>query len=1203
MRSRLVNWFLITLAAFGLFACEAGARGESITLSPQEQEWLLEHPTVTVGLYDSGWPPFEALQKGEPVGLGVDYLRAAVGNLGLRLETRRYESWPAVLEAACRGEVDVVINLSLTAARTRCLVFTSSYFEAPLALAARRDDARPFSRQDLSGLRVVVERDFITEQAAQKRYPAAVHLQAPDTEQALKMVAEGQADVYIGNPYVITELTERDRIRNLGLVRPSDLPFETLHFAVPNAKQPLAQALDAALDEMSDAQQRALQERWLPPLRWKAERDIGMTTAERTVLNQPLRVGFAPNWAPISFLDEDGEPDGLAGEYLRQLRALGANLQMVPVKDWQDVRDKMAAGDVDIVMGVPAGAPFGGGEWVYSQPFLTVANVIVIRDQEGTVLDVHDLDGKRICVSDPGRLRDWVLAQAPAAQVVSARSADEGLALLSQGAADAYIGNLAVVDKRVRERYSGKLHIVAPAGIDDELTLGARRSHAPVVELFDRLLAMMPLREREALRGNWLAVEYRSGIRWRAVLKWLVPLLLVLLTAVLVHGVGYWRLRREVKERRRVEKRLAEVTGNLPAVVYQAKRIEDGTLSFPFIAGDMPSLFGLTAEQAMDNERDVFARVHPEDQPYLAATVERSAISFEPLVAEFRAMSDRGWRWVRSRGQPHRADGNVVLWSGYWIDVTEAHAQSKALKEAKETAERAAAAKADFLATMSHEIRTPMSGVLGMLEVLAHTQLDGEQQQVLTTIEDSAQMLGQILDDILDFSKMEAGALSLEPTPASLRNIIANVQQMVSGQAMGKGLRISNQIDPVVAPVHAVDGTRLRQILFNLLSNAIKFTEHGEISIELAAIKDEKSRQKLRLSVTDTGIGISAEQQERLFRPFAQAEMSTARRYGGTGLGLSICQKLVQMMGGELQLKSALGKGTCVEVTLVLPVIEGEVSARVQDVEANGGTRTSTPITHPDWTGRRVLIAEDHPTNQALMRWRMQQLGLDGEVVGDGSAALLALRTSRYDLLITDCLMPGMDGYALTRAIRQKEAETGQLRLPVIALTASALGEEVERCRQAGMDDFLVKPVALPLLRDTIARWLPAGSVSAPSAENGLDRSPGELGEEPPDFQALVRRFGSKEIAIRMLDSLIATTREDMAALDAAIESADAARIHEQLHRIAGGAGVVGAESLAHRARDLMSALDVNGVATQAGDLASFRVATEDFIERLAALR
>jgi two-component system sensor histidine kinase EvgS len=828
-----------------------------------------------------------------------------------------------------------------------------------------------------------------------------------------------------------------------------------------------------------------------------------------------------------------------------------------------------------------------------------------MRDRNGAVLDVRDLDGRRIGVSDPERLRDWILAQAPNATTISARSADEGLMLLSQGAADAYIGNLAVADKLLRERYPGKLHIVAPAGIDDELALAVRRPLAPVAELFDRMLAMMPPGEREALRGNWLAVEYRSGIQWRAVLKWLVPLLLVLLTAALVHGIGYWRLRREVEERRRVEKRLSEVTGNLPAVVYQAKRVEDGTLSFPFIAGDMPSLFGLTAEQAMENERDVFARVHPEDQPNLIAAVEHSAASFEPLTAEFRAMSEQGWRWVRSRGQPHRADDNAVLWSGYWIDVTQAHAQSKALQEAKVAAEQAAAAKSEFLATMSHEIRTPMSGVLGMLEVLAHTPLDGGQRQVLTTIGDSAQMLRQILDDILDFSKMEAGALSLESTPVSLRDIIANVRQLVSAQASAKGLRIDSQVAPEVAPLHAADGMRLRQILFNLLSNAIKFTEQGGVSIRLAVEQEEKGRQRLRLSVTDTGIGISAEQQARLFRPFSQAEMSTSRRYGGTGLGLSICQTLVGMMGGELQLTSAPGEGTRVDVTLSLPV-EDEASAQTDGVETDNGARHAEAIAHPDWAGRRVLVAEDHPTNQALMRWRMQQLGLEGEIVGDGSAALLALRSSHYDLLITDCRMPGMDGYALTRAIRQQEMEKRQPRLPVIALTASALGEEVERCRNAGMDDFLAKPVDLSTLRDTIARWLPAGNASAVTGDDSLDRlSNARGGELPdlPDLPALARRFGSEEVANRMLDSLIATTREDIAALDAAVESADPAEVHERLHRIAGGVGVVGAESLADRARDLMVAIHANGIAPSSGDLENFRATTKDFIERLAALR
>ncbi|WP_368563439.1 transporter substrate-binding domain-containing protein [Pseudoxanthomonas sp. UTMC 1351] len=1208
MRSHLVcRWLLaaMLLLALPLMAApvQASENGRGLPLSEQEMAWLQQHPTIVVGLYDSGWPPFELLKNGQPEGLAYDYLTDLAERLGLEVRTRRFSSWSDMLQAACAGEIDVLMNLSLTPERTRCVVFTRQYVEVPVALVGQPRDSRLTADADLKGVRVVTEKDFATGEAVRQRYPAARHLEAGDTAEALRMVASGQADAYLGNAYVASNLLTSQGITRVGLVRQSNLPLSTLHFAVPNAKQPLAEALDIALAAMPDAQHRAIRSRWLQPLHWADSARLAISDAESAAMAKPLRLGFAPNWAPISFLDEDGLPSGLAEEYLRRFRAAGANLQRVPVADWREIRDKMRRGDLDVVMGVPDESVSPEEGWVFSQPFLTVPNVIVMRDGGDSVLDIRDLDGLRVALSDPERLQPMVLAQAPQATTVFAGSATQALELLRTGRADAYIGNLAAVDKLLRDRYSGQLHIAAPAGIDDRLTLAVRGEYASLATAFDRLLISMTPREREAIRGDWLAVEYRTGLQWRTLLKWVVPLLLVLLTAGLVHGMGHWRLRREVDERRRVEKRLEEVTGNLPAVVYQAKRTDDGTVTFPFIVGDVPSLFGLTVEQALRDERDVFARVHPDDQPRLVQAMEDAAAVSGPIDIEFRGLSNRGWRWVRSRGLPHRSEDGALLWSGYWIDVTDAHAQADALETAKAIAERATAAKAEFLATMSHEIRTPMSGVLGMLEMLAHTPLDREQQRVLTTIEDSAQMLRQILDDILDFSRMEAGALTLEATTVSLRDVIDNVQQLLSAQATGKGLRMHCQIDANIAQRHRADGVRLRQILFNLLGNAIKFTEHGEVSVALVLLGEENGVQRLRLSVSDTGIGVTPEQQARLFQPFAQAESSTIRRYGGTGLGLSICRRLVDLMDGELSMHSVAGQGTRMDVVLDLPVLAADT------MTDGAASIPSTASMAADWSNRRVLIVEDHPVNRDLMVWRMQQLGLQSRVAVDGVEALQALEAERFDAVITDCQMPRMDGYSLTREIRRRERELGGAHLPVIALTASALPEEAKRCREAGMDDFLAKPAALPALRECLARWLagadqPAESdIGQPAIDSVVDPVAGnaERSLSPAlDRQTLNQRFGSAEVAQRLLDSLAATTREDLDELRIALQTDDAKSVSERLHRIAGGIGAVGAESHAVKARTLIDEIQRDGLAPHAAAVAAFGQQVAALVQALA---
>ncbi|HEL3180502.1 TPA: transporter substrate-binding domain-containing protein, partial [Stenotrophomonas maltophilia] len=1124
MRSWAVRGLVLLLAVLVLPAALAQGVPGPLPLSSLQREYLAAHPSIVVGQYDSGWPPFESLHDGQQVGLGPDYLSLLARQLGVKVEARRYPDWTSVLDAACRGEVDVVMNVGLSADRTRCMVYTAAYGEAPLALVGRPGDLRASDNPDLDGLRVVIEQDFLTGPQVRARFPRARQLVAHSSLAALEMVRDDKADVYIGNTYVATELIAVHHLQGVVLLRPSDLPPERLHFGVPTSKQPLAEALDLALAATSQAQRDALARRWLPPPQWSASAQMALSQAEKRVLEQPLKIGFAPNAAPLSFTGEGGAPSGLASEYLHRLVQAGAHLQPESSHDWYEVREKARRGELQSVMGIPADSRYLGPEWVFSQPFISVPNVIVSRADSPALLGLSDLQGKRVLLSDPERVRGYVLQQAPQARIMAARSAEQAMQRVLDGEAEAYVGNLALVNQLLRGRFQGRLQVAAPAGFNDQLVMAVERRHAALATTFDRLLLQMTPGEHEALRGNWLSAEHRNGIDWKQVMRWGFPLLLVLLTAVLVHGIGYWRLRREVAGRRHLEQRLAEVTDNLPAVVYQARRDADGTLSFPFIAGDLQALFGISRQQAEQDAKALLERIEEDDRARILQAVEQAARQFAPLILEFRLRAeDSGGRWVRSQAHPYSAEAGAVTWSGYWVDVSEARAQADALVAAKAEAEQAAEAKSRFLATMSHEIRTPMSGVLGMLEVLAHSPLDAEQQRILGVIEDSAQMLRQILDDILDYSRIEAGALRLEPVPQPLRPLLESVCRLLSAQASARGLALHVQIDPQLAPAHEVDGVRLRQIVFNLLSNAIKFTAQGEVRLQLEVLgpTHEDGAQPLCLSVTDTGMGIAPDQLQHLFAPFTQAGAYIQRDHGGTGLGLSISQRLAQMMEGELTLHSTLGEGTRAEVRLSL------VEAGSGDVEALVAEQDQTALLPAALRGARVLVIEDHPTNQAMMAWRLQQLGVPHVMVGDGQQGLDRLAAESFDLVITDCRMPVLDGFGFTRLLREREGRTGQPRLTVLALTASVLDDDARRCREAGMDEVLAKPLSLATLRAALLRWLPQAqgqTFAEPVAEAVADD-----GMALPDLAALQQRFGSRAVAEQLRDSLLQASEEDLA--------------------------------------------------------------------------
>lgn len=1145
-----------------LFVFQASA--QDMALARSQELWLRAHPAVTVAVYKHDWPPFEEWNGGEPRGLSVDYLEESLARLGVKPRYRVYDSWQDMLRAACDGEVDLVMNVSITAGRTGCMVFTQEYVQVPIAVVARRNDPRPMASNEFDGLRVVTESGFSTGQAARIRYPGASYQEVDNTLEALQAVSGGKADIYIGNAYAATQLMQLHGISDIGLVRMSGLSLYPLHFAGPNANRPLAEAINSAMQAISPAEREAIELKWLPNLEWMNEQDSIFTAEEKAALAAGFTLGFPPQAAPISYRNEHGQPSGLVAEYLHQFQEMGANFSPLEADSWGEVRQAMQDGKVDAVITV-ANPLDGGRDWIHSLPIVTIPNVIVIRNNaKESVLALRDLSGMTVAVSDPERLGPLISRTARGATIIEASDARQGLELVRSRKADAYVGNLAVVDTLVRDRFAGQLRVAAPAGFEDNFVFAARQSHALVVAAFDRMLASMTPREREAIRGDWLAMEYRGGINWWRLLRWILPILAALAIIMFIHARGYRRLRAEVEQRRALEKRFAEVTNNLPAVVHQATLSESGEVTFPFVVGDLPALFGITVEEAMANGEALIDRIDPSDRVHLRQAIARAVADGGGFDLDFRTQTEHGTRWIRANSLPYQTDDNRWHWTGYWIDVTDQRRQWQDLVEAKASAEDALKAKADFLAMMSHEIRTPMSGVIGLLEILSYTPLDEEQKTIVDTTGDSAQMLRQILDDILDYSKMEAGALELDAAPFSMRQVIQSAVQMLTPLSDAKQLPIEATFDSRIAEAHVGDDVRMRQILFNLLSNAIKFTELGRVDVSVVLKSESEGSQRLILSVSDTGIGISDDHQAGLFQPFAQAEASTARRFGGTGLGLSICHQIVSLMGGTITLQSRLGEGTTVVVDVTLPIAERRLSGHDGAPAERILPRLSADL---DRSQARVLIAEDHPTNRTLLAWYMQQLGLAFDMVENGAEALRALEAGRYTLLLTDCLMPVMDGYELAREIRQREASTGE-HLPIVAITASVYKGEAELCTNAGMDDFLAKPVSFNALATTLEHWLRDDLTKGRSSRHATETSTANVPFAQDVLSALITQYGSARIAIEMLRGFCTATREDLDKLRSGEASSEKDRA-DIFHRIVGGLYAINQSALADRAKEL----------------------------------
>ena len=436
-------------------------------------------------------------------------------------------------------------------------------------------------------------------------------------------------------------------------------------------------------------------------------------------------------------------------------------------------------------------------------------------------------------------------------------------------------------------------------------------------------------------------------------------------------------------------------------------------------------------------------------------------VNAEPFDLELNSVTHTGRPLLlRVLGEALTQQGKVTKIVGVFSDITERQEREQALRAAKESAEEAAKARSQFLANMSHEIRTPMNGVIGMASLLMESDLADEHKRLVGTINSSGEALLTIINEILDFSKIDAGEMQLDPQPFHLPLLLNDTTALFKPLAARKDLAFEAEIDSLQdAPALLGDEVRLRQIINNLLSNAIKFTEEGTVSLKAALTPaDDGQSCRLSLAIRDSGIGIDARRIESLFEPFAQADASITRRYGGTGLGLSICKQLTELMGGTLTVDSTPGKGSLFSLELTLP------QAAYRDITApEEADRSASPQL-------RVLLVEDNKINQTVALRMLTKLGIDADLAENGRLAIEALKAKIYDLVFMDMQMPEIDGLEATRLIRIMD----DLHQPqIVAMTANALEEDRQQCLDVGMNDFIAKPIRLDDVRRVLTQHAP----------------------------------------------------------------------------------------------------------------------------------
>ena len=625
-------------------------------------------------------------------------------------------------------------------------------------------------------------------------------------------------------------------------------------------------------------------------------------------------------------------------------------------------------------------------------------------------------------------------------------------------------GLRADAQRLAREWFGSVEPLISQAGADPS---GSGAAHSQAIGRIEQLergfLQLTTVGETN--RKEQAGAANRSSSDLLASTRWLFAGLAVTLGLfAAVSGIALRSLYGSNRRRKATSRELEEVNATLRQLSEVASRtdnlviITDDQGRFEWVNDAFVARTGYTLADVDGRRPGHVLRAEGTDPEIVAHMSERVAAGLPFSCEVLNQTRDGRPYWVAIDAQPVQdGSGRLTSFIAVEADITEQRETEDRLRSLSEAATRSAQAKSDFLASMSHEIRTPLNAVIGLNELLLHTDLSTQQREYVETSRDSGNLLLDLINDILSFSALESGEVTLEAEPFDLAELLSDTNRMFREVAAAKGLSLHHHVGTGLATWRAGDEVGIRQVLVNLVGNALKLTDTGGVEVRVDADPVDGAPDRIRVTVQDSGVGIPSTHVDDLLDPFSQGDGSAARRHGGTGLGLAICDRIITMMGGEIRLDSTPGVGTSVMVTVDLP----EAPVDVTSVEV----RPHVPRPVPD-RGLRVLVAEDDPVNQLVARHLLEALGVTPDIVDNGAAACQAVRSSTYDIVLMDIHMPEMDGVEAARRIGADDTLFHRPRL--VAMTANALAGDRERFLEAGLDDYVAKPVRL----DDLARVL-----------------------------------------------------------------------------------------------------------------------------------
>ncbi|POA89893.1 hybrid sensor histidine kinase/response regulator [Pseudomonas protegens] len=1129
--------------------------------SPEDWLWLRHKSELKVGVSASESAPFSIkTAENQYEGISADTTNLISQLLGVPLKVVPFANDEEAEQALIAGTIDLISG-NHGQASPLDLIFSKPYTQDRLAVFKRRSESR-HSPANLAGLSVAVTREHINE--LQQLYPRANFKVYSDHDKAIAAAAFGQADVYLDDLYSAYYQINRSFYGYLSFERFSELSIDGYRYAFRGDNTRLQGLVNSAIVAIGENQMRHFAMRWVGNNFVPRSDPIDLTVQEsRWIERHPVvRLVINDDLAPSAYFDSNGVFIGSVADLLEVITlSTGLHFQVTSYSgSFSQIMNALQTGDSDLAL--MTASPEREEFLRFSRPLFVDPFVLLTNSQEKHKL--VDLADKRVAIATGHVAIKSLQELYPKAILIEAGSTVNSMNLLYEGQVDAAVTALPAARYYIERLFRDKLVVTQALDIEPgTISFAYQRRDAELQSIIEKVLQSMEPDELNTLYNRWRSPPGMSGETWINYERVIRQIVLAAVVMLLLALVWVFYLRREVKVRTKAEQKLNDqlrfvetLTDCMPPSLY----VCDSNGRMVSCNRSFLKSVGLSSEQVLNKTSDQLPSQHFESslefhQEHLHAIRDSQTIE---SVHTIQLQGKEVWisHWVQPFQNSKGITQGIICG---WLDITEHRQLVQQLQEAKSHADEASRAKSSFLATMSHEIRTPMNAVIGILELALKradsVPIDRASIEIAHT---SAKSLLELIGDILDIARIESGRLSLSPKRTNLRELIESVARVFEGLARQKRLNLVLEIDSSINCDVLVDTLRFKQILSNLVSNAIKFTEEGAVKVSITGVLIDSSLLNVRLSVEDTGVGISLTDQQRLFRPFTQVQR-IVQQTEGSGLGLVICRSLCEMMGGRLSMNSALGRGTQIDVELRLQVLE----------RISISPMLATPV-HKQRYRLQVLVVDDHKVNRKVLSQQLAFLGHDVSEAENGREGFEHWREQPFDIVITDCHMPIMGGIELTRAIRRAELESAQEPTVIIGLTADAQPEELELCILAGMNDCLIKPIGIDDLDARLLEHYLADDVDQPATEQLIsipdsfklvDLAPLELliSNEPIKFQ-------------QILDELIKSNRKDCQMMQVLLQNGEIDSLVELAHRIKGAARVVKGEQLVECCRRLETA-------------------------------